>query len=450
MPNIRKALLPFTISNAAKLPFYSKFWSRVDTDSVQSLADLHLLPTLTKSEYRRSFMFEPASVSKADYVTHTTGTTGEVTWRHRSALEASVIGSLFQQRKESDNDELSLVIRYNRHGMAMPVPGRARSIPISVTDAIELKQCLEMLTATYYMGGRTLRPTILAGGGQDLALLAQSCLESQVPREKLAIRTIYLGGFVDTGLRRFIRRCFDNADVIEKFSMAEIFGGATRRWPDESFTLDPYVVGEVVDEQGNPLGIGETGELVLTELFPFVQIQPLIRYRTGDIVQLIEQSEEITKFQWWGRRHQCALGGEEGLQRWILGYRPLADWLSQQPVVARQAYRSYLPLTSSDLGAPCVAVSIVAESVLRVEIGVRVNPWWETRTIQALMEGLWDLINSTIQRPPEWLYIQLAFRHVPGFIDDFTALPDSRDLVFTPTRPSDLAPNSTWAETVDM
>ncbi len=50
--------------------------------------------------------------------------------------------------------------------------------------------------------------------------------------------------------------------------------------------IDHYFV-EIVDEEGNPVGEGEKGELVLTTLTK--EAMPILRYRTGDITYLIDE-----------------------------------------------------------------------------------------------------------------------------------------------------------------
>jgi hypothetical protein len=161
----------------------------VDVDAISCTRDLCKLPALAKEVYRRSFMFEDLAVSDTEYITHTTGTTGALTWRHRSLAEASVIRELFGQQTGQLSKDLTLAFRYDHHGMAMPMPGRARGIPIGVNDEIQLKQSVQMLTASYHFADGMRHPTIVAGTGHDVALLAQAWLEAQTANEPLGIHT---------------------------------------------------------------------------------------------------------------------------------------------------------------------------------------------------------------------------------------------------------------------
>lgn len=434
MPRLCEALLPFTIRNAVRLRFYAQAWNGIDIDAISSPKELCKLPTLSKQEYRSSLMLDDQAGLETAYITHTTGTTGPLTWRHRSLAEAAVIHQLFGSVTEGSSKEFALTFRYDHHGMSMPVPGRVRSMPIGLTDEAELKQCVQLLTGTYRFADDVLRPTIVAGSAHDVALLAQAWLEAGAPGDVLAVHTLHLLGFVDLGLYSFLTSAFKDAHIIERYSLTEIFGGATRRWPSTSFVLDPHVIGEVVDEGGAPVTSGTAGELVLTELFPFVQMQPLIRYRTGDVVLLLDDHSDNLQFEWWGRRDNCVLERINGTSTWILGYRPLADWLSLQRLVSRQAHRTGLSsLTSTDFGPPCLKIDKQPDRpIVRIEVGLRVNPWWAQDAVRELAQGVWSRLQSMATSLEQSLSVCLSFRHVPSPTDDFSATTSGAALQFPP------------------
>ena len=441
MPGLREALLPFTIRNAARLRFYMESWHGVDANTVLSIADLPKLPTLTKADYRRSLMYDELAVSDSAYITHTTGTTGPLTWRHRSLAEASIIGQLFADRTEPPTSDLALTFRYDHHGMALPVPGRIRAMPIGLSDEAELKQCVEMLTASYRFADGILRPTIITGSARDVAVLAQAWIEAGRPEGILPVHTLYLMGFVDSGLYRFLTATFPKAQVIEKYSLTEIFGGATRIWPSQQFILDPYVVGEVVDDLGMPVPPGVAGELALTELFPFVQMQPLIRYRTGDIALALHSEGDTALFEWWGRRSSCIEVEVNGKRVWAMGYSRMADWLSRQPIVARHRHKPGLSsLVSTDFGEACFTLDNKPEAI-ELDIGLRINPWWEVDATIQLARELWDALRLIAIAPMECLRLRLRFRHVRRPPDDYTTLTGGPAMEFMLARLSDSVPS---------
>ncbi len=442
MPKLRETLLPFTIRNAARLRFYTESWQGIDHSSISSIADLPKLPTLAKAEYRRSLMYDEPAVSDTAYISHTTGTTGPLTWRHRSLAEAALIGQLFADRTEHPTSDLALTFRYDHHGMALPVPGRTRAMPIGLSDEAELKQCVEMLTASYRFNDGILRPTIITGSTRDVAILAQAWIEAGSPEGALPVHTLYLMGFVDAGLYRFLTAAFSKAQVIEKYSLTEIFGGATRMWPSQQFILDPYVVGEIIDDHGMPVPPGVAGELALTELFPFIQMQPLIRYRTGDIALALHSEDDTMLFEWWGRRNTCIEVDVGGKRVWAVGYSRIADWLSRQAIVARHRHKPGLSsLVSTDFGEPCFTVVDNKADAIELDIGLRINPWWDKDATIELARELWEALRSIAIAPLECLRLRLRFRHVPRPPDDYATITVGPAIEFLSARLSEAVPS---------
>ncbi len=287
-----------------------------------------------------------------------------------------------------------------------------------------------MLVAEYRFQGGTLRPTVVAGTASDVGLLAQATLEAGVPIDALDIRSVLVGGFVHTGLRQFLTNVFQGAMLVEKYSLSEIFGGATRTSTAPWFSLDPYVVGEVVDERGSAVEPGAVGELALTELFPFVQMQPLIRYRTGDIVMRLEDDESGLRFEWWGREDTCLrINGA-----WVMGYRSLADWLSQEELVARHSPRPNLrTLASGDVGDPCFTVGVNPEDgTILLEIGLRINPWWARDATTSFVHDLWFALRIMLRGYCAHTRLRLGLCHLLQATDDFSSLTGKHTIFLTP------------------
>lgn len=431
---LRTDLLPSTLGNAAKIPFYRDLWQGHSVDNIRCIEDLSQLPLVSKQLYRDSFMFDARSMAESEFITHTTGSTGKITWRHRSPAEAAVINHLFglatQQPEES---QLALTIEYGRHGMAMPMPGSSRSFPIAISDDTELDQAIAALESEFHFSNAVLRPSVLAGGVQHLALLAQAWLERGLKKKPSSIRAIHVLGYTDPGLYEFLMQAFDGPTFYENFSMAEVFGSAGRFWPSRNFVLDPHVIGEVVGDDGTCMPVGSIGELVLTELFPFVQMQPLIRYRTDDIVVLLQNDDEFGfQFDWLGRRQDCVAPVEDGGSSWTFGYAPVADWLSRQPLVARESRSSHLSIASTDFGPPCFAMFWhAADSCIDFTVGVRFNPWWARQTTNDFVRKLWAALQQLVLNPRAQPSIRLSLQHIAVSTPHFSSNGQS-ELVFAP------------------
>jgi hypothetical protein len=424
---LRVDLLPSTLKNAIGLAFYQELWRDVPLEAIQKLSDLPRLPTVDKAKYRASFMFDRQSLASTALITHTTGTTGELTWRHRTSNEAAVIQQLFGLANRPKDDAgsqsapLALVVQYGRHGMGMPVPGTARCFPIALSDDVELDQALAALNASFHFGDGDLRPTILAGGVHHLALLAQAWLERGGPKETSSIKVLQVLGYTEPGLYAFLMDVFDGPDLFENFSMTELLGSAIRGWPSRAFVLDPHVIGEVIDEDGLPVEVGDVGELTLTELFPFVQSQPLIRYRTGDIAKLVSNDDQQgMRFEPWNRRQTCISRDACGRQKWVLGFTPIADWISQNPMCARGAVQPHLSVSNPNLGTPCCALSWNAYArEIDLAIGVAFNPWLHAEAARSFVNDLTSMLQTSAPGLRSGPAIRLSLHGVPNAVKDF-------------------------------
>src|SRR5262249_30793939 len=74
--------------------------------------------------------------------------------------------------------------------------------------------------------------------------------------------------------------------LIDRYSLSEVFGGATQSPVCGWYHFDPFVIPEVVSNRTKkPIAEG-IGYLLLTALYPFQEAQPLVRYFTGDLVEV--------------------------------------------------------------------------------------------------------------------------------------------------------------------
>lgn len=236
------------------------------------------------------------------------------------------------------------------------------------------------------------------GAADEIALILYALTERGIDASALALQRVHTSFvFLDKGLRQFIETGF-GVDVVERFSLSEVFGGATFDRPLNAFLLDPYVVGEIVDESGRDVSVGIAGELVLTELFPLVQMQPLIRYRTGDIVERVDAGDNNVAFRWWGRRVNCVAAGVGEARRWLFGFRHLADVLADEPSAARHLVREHATAVRvSDLGQPAFDVRVSGpadEQVVELTVRLRHPPLLYPHASEALTASLWAVMGQ--------------------------------------------------------
>jgi phenylacetate-CoA ligase len=132
------------------------------------------------------------------------------------------------------------------------------------------------------------RPTVLISTPTYALRLAEVAKEMGVDSRATSIRIISTAG--ETGsmvpaLRRAMEEAW-NAKAIDLYGISELWGSTS--WecpmhPDRMHLGESTAYGIVVDESGKLVPSGEKGEFVLTNYE--ATIQPLIKYRTHDVVE---------------------------------------------------------------------------------------------------------------------------------------------------------------------
>ena len=153
--------------------------------------------------------------------------------------------------------------------------------------------------------------TVLACTPTYAIRMGEIAKEAGVDTANLSLRSILVAGEPGGSLpsvRKRLKELWPTATVFDHHGMTET-GPVSFQCPKLPGTLhinDSSYLAEVLDrETGQAVGFGEKGELVLTTLRRTGS--PLIRYRTGDLVELAEPGECGC-----GRHHTALTGGIMG------------------------------------------------------------------------------------------------------------------------------------------
>lgn len=256
-----------------------------------SLADLRSLPTMDKQ----------------DAVTH-----GEdMVW-------AGVPGGIFQYNTGGSSGQ-PLIFYYGRRRQASDAAGRMRArrwwgvepgdpevylwgapVELDKTDRVKalrdrllnqlVLNAFEMSPARmdeYTRSIQTFQPHCLYGYASSVALLAAHVLDRgmrlRLPRLKVVCTT---GEPLFDHQRQLISEAF-GVPVANEFGSRDIGFTAHESPQGQLLLMSESIILEVLDDRGQPVAPGETGEAVMTALESFAQ--PFIRYRTGDIVRLADE-----------------------------------------------------------------------------------------------------------------------------------------------------------------
>lgn len=397
----RNELLPGTIANAAGMAFYAEHWAGVDVGSVTSVADLARLPMTDKELYRSSFQFRPPYETELASIGHTTGTTGDLVFRHRSAEEIAEQHAFFRAgiegaRAPGAPRRLVALIGSPGHGVAIRPPTDGLGITGTLDDPHRVDQVRQIMTRSFKLPGYTDRVVEVQSSPQGVEMLTLALLGCGVDPLDLPVdRIIVVSAYVSAAFRTFVRETWgEKVRLIDRYSLSEIVGGATNMPCCGAFHPDPHVVVELVDPvTREATGPGDVAVTVLTELYPLVRYQPLVRYWTDDVVERVECAAEPLAFVVHGRRHEVPLRRRERTEVLVSTAR-LQDHLQTLPGVARARLVQHLPGVAPVRIGPAVATvthtppEVGGAGVVAVTVSVTFNTSLHAAAARALVSGV--------------------------------------------------------------
>ncbi|WP_129310696.1 hypothetical protein [Streptomyces sp. L2] len=365
---LRDKLLPRTIEHAARVPFYRDRWPG-RTEQPVTVAGLVGLPVLTRADlaHHTEEMLHPDS--SPDVLIHSTGTTtGTPVRRYRSAQEIAAFGEfrtgLSARAQELTGRPARPVVHFTtltaRHhgGTLGAADGTQRRMSLSVLTASEVARSVALLRSPRLFPDLDTCAYEVSGPPDDLMLLAAAVADGGPLEPDRVQRVTSVADYLSRAQSRAIRSALaPSGQVVHRYSMSEVIGGATLCGTCDLFHFDAHVVPEVLSlTDDTPVGSG-VGRLVLTELHPFSQCQPFVRYETGDLVERRESPCEPGEISviLVGRtaRTPVVEGGGDPLPA-CRAY-PLREALERIPEIARVPLASRIPAFSQSPGAAPLA-----------------------------------------------------------------------------------------------
>lgn len=369
---VRRRLLPLTLAWARRAPYYRAAWGR------RWARGLAALPTLTKAEaveHAAGLLAVRPGPFVGVVSSGTQSGDREPLRVPEAEAEREALAEFLAARApevEAPADGLHLELVSMQHGFPEGAPAEG-TLRVPWTPTRETFELLARLLLEPQAGGR--RVTSLVAGAAALPPLTAWLWEQEVDFSRLRVRTIGTTGFrLGPHWRARVEGLW-GARVFDTFSLSELAvpAGECEACGFHHFAW-PAVVTEVLHPRTRaPLRRG-TGVLVLTTLWPFVQAMPLIRYWTGDLVELGPRCDARGErgFRFRGRLAQCALTPEGAL---LLSPQDVEALLDGEPAVARLPHPAVqLGLVQSpDVGVPRFEVQGARRRGGRVDVEVRVE-----------------------------------------------------------------------------
>lgn len=287
------------LANMARYVYeHTPFWrakfdaAGVSPADIRSVEDVRLIPFCTKKELQDDQKLHPpfgsyvaTPPSHWARMTATSGTTGQPLKRVFSARDWSMMLDRFQRNPQVGPGDV-IMIMGPTDGLIGPTLAAASAercgAMVIYAGRYRTQQRLELLME--------FKPATVSATASYLLHLAEIAAEQGIDLRKAGVRVLQSVGEPGAAVEATRNRLAEawGAQVIDGFGLTEIFplGGSRPHSTDIHIASDMALV-EVLDtETGLPVAPGETGELVVTNLVS--DTQPLLRYRTNDLVRLAE------------------------------------------------------------------------------------------------------------------------------------------------------------------
>jgi len=264
-----------------QVPFYRELWGRhgFDPASVRSTADLARAPMVDKDAIVTAgdSAVDQRRVHDDLDTMSTSGTSGRsITIRRvpaeMRATRRSYLRTLMLNGGRPWNRAVTVASTWlaKKKGVIMSVIARARYIPPTTPIAEQIRLLHEY------------RPKLLIGQTGGLYLLARELLRRG---ETFPLRMVAPTGATLMPMMRQAMRDAFGPEPLDLYGAVEL-GTISWQCRHGSYHVDAdRMLVEIVDDQGRPVPIGQTGQVVCTGLYGYTM--PLIRYKLLDVASLL-------------------------------------------------------------------------------------------------------------------------------------------------------------------
>jgi hypothetical protein len=332
-------LLPETVLNALRTPFFQHHWSGCDLSNINS-SKLATLPTVEKEHIRAAGRGAQVREGVICNDVFTTGTTGNPLITVRSDREQKFIRNFFhRQLRERPITQLLRGLEFKNpyHGHLVGIPASVHYHRVSVYDAGSFEYARNTLISHHYDTNVEERCSILLGLERCLRAFTFDTIEKfpdGFNGPELRVVVSY-SQCLTTAWRRRLEETW-RAPVVDRFGVSEVFGGASQCLQCGWYHFEPFVIPEVIGAHSGEVISTGAGLLALTALYPFQQAQPLVRYLTGDLVETttnLSCRPGTTAIKPLGRARYGV--PEPGTDRWFITPASVLEIVDEIPEIQR-------------------------------------------------------------------------------------------------------------------
>ena len=344
---LRTKLLRDTLDLAVeRSPYYKEHLGQA-ASRVRDIADLVLLPTIRKEDVARNAERMLTSVEFPARIGLSSGTSygygpepPALSYQSQEEIDCFIGLQRHFFKPDGPVQPLSIDIITAAHGTraTQAAPG---CFLAPLDKPFHLAHFKHLLSREFSFPGFSTHVQYIAGALNLVKLLAV-LLQSTAPEVLGArrLRGVFThGAHLSRRWRRILEEAYA-APVLDIYGLSEITTSPTTECAlCGAFHPAPAVVAEVISPfaDDEPVTAG-VGELVLTSLSPFQTLQPLIRYRTGDLVEVQPACDDVDDlgFRLIGRTVHSLMTPELGV---LLPSSRLGELIDDVPEVLRTPHR---------------------------------------------------------------------------------------------------------------
>lgn len=336
---------------------------------------LSAMPPTTKSDLLEQV--HPVLHAADDFITELTrssGTSGLQSIRFRSRYELALIDDLLSDVADKNDAEITLEFVNSYHGKSRAV-GPGIQIPVDVTNKASTEAAIHMLRGSFNLPRTQNRITSLAGTVNNILQFTHYLIFRQITSAEFSVRRIISSGSYLSRRSAKVIENFWNIAPVNTFSLSEARGAAAVCPHCGALQFAAHLVPSAIRLHSNePLASGY-GRLCVTELLPFGLCQPLVKFLTGDLVEVIsDPCSDLHRgsVRRVGRTSDCLFKLFEPNEL-LLTSQDLYESVDIPTVCREEVWLNYIhELPSKFFGQPVARVSVELQKkpIVHVEIKV--------------------------------------------------------------------------------
>lgn len=397
------------------IPWYRERADRY-AGPITSAEDLARLPILDRADVRadpRAFASSSEWPSSISYSSSTTGGVGQPRWR--SDAEQRELAALIAAAP-ADDDGITLAV----HPLDQGAPAAPSSVTRRLTAGLLVPWHFEWIHQVLRDGWESpsgcVRVTTLDGFSPGLRVLTHWLLDRGIDPSTFGVRRIYGYGSIQPGHWRRRLEAVWGATYQDLYGLSEVMLSDAAQCPlcgayHHRLPIVPEVLDLVTRE---PIEEG-VGGLVLTELYPYAQLQLLVRYWTDDIVELAPPCP-LGSFGIFvrGRRSMSAVIEHGPGRRLVVGGLQVGEVVAEHPDVAVTTL-AWAPW-ATEAGAPRFRLEVRGSTIVAT-VGLRYDPGQFPAAAAAFVASILAQLRARVTGLAEWIddgLVDLQVQTVPA------------------------------------